>query len=100
MSKKDNQDPLWWGERLSELGMLVGGASTLEHKLHYGRWYDEGKVKCHGGIGLGVFFVSLFARGVCAVIRASRPLCPKCNTSLTYVYPEEKLYCNKCQEYV
>lgn len=100
MNEKDKKDPLWWGERLSELGMLIGGGAALEHRLHYGRWYDEGKIKCHGGIGLGIFFVSLCAREVCGVLRTSRPQCPNCKSSLTYVYEEQKFYCNNCQKYI
>jgi len=83
MSEKDKEDPLWWGERLSELGMLIGGSAALEHRLHYGRWYDEDKEICHGKIGIGLSTISLLARIGCAVIRASRPQCPNCKSSLT-----------------
>ena len=100
MSEKDREDPLWWAERLSELGMLIGASATFEHKFNYGRWYDEGKEMCHGGIGLWIFFGSLFIRGICAVIRTSRPVCPNCTNSLTYVFQEERFYCNNCQQYI
>lgn len=100
MSEKDKEDPLWWAERISETGMFIGGCATLEHKLNYGRWHDEDKEICHGGIGLWIFFGSLFARGICAIIRALRPQCPNCNVSLTYIFQEERFYCNNCQQYI
>ena len=100
MSERDKEDPLWWAERISEIGMFIGASATLEHKLNYGRWYDEGKVKCHGGIGLWLFVGSTFARGACAIIRASRPQCPNCNVSLLYISREQKFYCDNCQQYI
>lgn len=100
MSEKDEEDLLWWAEKISETGILIGGSATLEHKLHHGRWHDEGKTVCHGGIGLWLFFGSLFARGVCAIIRASRPNCPYCKASLIHVFQEQRFYCNNCQQYI
>ena len=100
MSEKDKEDPLWWAERLSEVGMLVGGGAVLEHGLHHGRLYDEDKQICHGKIGIGIFAISSIARVICAVVRALRPKCPNCNTSLTYILQDERHYCSNCQQYV
>jgi len=100
MSEKDKEDPLWWAERLSEVGMLVGGGAVLEHGLHYGRWHDKDKQICHGKIGIWIFAISSIVRVICAVVRASRPKCPNCNTSLAYIPQEERHYCSNCQQYV
>jgi len=100
MNGKDKEDPLWWAERISEAGIVVGGSAALEHKLHYGRWYDENKPLCHGAIGIGVCAISSIVRIGCAFLRATRPKCPYCNTSLTYLLQEKKFYCSNCQQYV
>lgn len=100
MSEKDKEDPLWWAERISEAGILAAGSAALEHRLHYGRWYDEDKLICHGKIGLGVFAVSLVARIGCALVRVTRPKCPYCNVPLIWVLREERFYCNNCQQFI
>jgi hypothetical protein len=100
MGEKEKEDPLWWAEKVSEAGILIGGSAALEHKLRYGRWYDKDKPLCHGTIGIGVCTVSLIARIICAFVRAARPRCPYCNTSLTYILSEQKFYCSNCQQYI
>ena len=32
--------------------MMAGVGMTLEHKLSYGRWWDKGKLVCHGKAGV------------------------------------------------
>jgi len=100
MNDKDKEDPLWWVEKISETGIVIGGSAALEHRLHHGRWYEEDKPYCHGAIGIGVCAVSLIVRIGCALVRAARPRCPYCNTSLSYIPSEQKLYCNNCQQYI
>jgi len=100
MGEKDKEDPLWWAERVSEAGIVIGGGAALEHRLHYGRWYDEDKPFCHGAIGIRVCAVSAIVRIGCAFLRAVRSRCPYCNVSLTYVSSEQKFYCNNCQHYI
>ena len=99
LNNKDIEDPLWWAERISEAGMFVGGSVAMEHRLHYGRWYDEGELICHGKIGIGVFAISLIARIGCAIVHATRPKCPYCNNTLAYIPRYQSFYCNTCQEY-
>ena len=100
MSEKDKEDPLWWAEKLSEVGIVAGGSATLEHRINYGRWYDEDQPVCHGAIGIGILFISLVVRLACGFIRATRPRCPRCHTSLTYIYREDRFYCNNCEQYI
>ena len=100
MSEKDKEDPLWWAEKLSEAGMVVGGIATLEHRANYGRWHDKGKPLCHGGIGIGIFLISLAARLGCAFIRATRAKCPHCQTLLTFTHREDRFYCNNCKQFI
>lgn len=100
MSNKDKEDLLWWAERISESGIIVGVGLTAEHGINYGRLYDEDKEICHGKIGIGLSAVSLIARIGCAFIRATRPKCPCCNRQLAYVWREKKHYCNSCQQYI
>jgi len=100
MSSKDKEDPLWWVEKFSEGGIIVGLSAIAEHWINYGRPYDEDKEVCHGKIGIGVLAVSSIARIGCAVIRAMRPKCPYCNHELAYVCREQAYYCNNCQQYV
>lgn len=97
---KDKEDPLWWAERISEGGAIVGLSVTAEYWIRYGRIYDEDKEVCHGKIGLGIFALSSVARIGCALIRTTRPKCPYCNRDLTYVWREQAYYCNNCQQYV
>ena len=100
MTEKDEEDPLWWAEKLSEAGIVVGGSATLEHRINYGRWYDEDRPVCHGAIGIGILLISLAVRLGCAFIRATRPRCPHCQTSLTYILREDRFYCNNCEQYI
>jgi hypothetical protein len=100
MSEKDKKDPLWWAERISEGGIALGIGLTAEHKINYGRWYDEDKEICHGKIGIGLAVVSSLARIGCAIVRSARPKCPQCSGELTYVLQEKKNYCNTCKQYV
>jgi hypothetical protein len=32
--------------------MMAGAGMTLEHRLNYGRWWDKGKLICHGRAGV------------------------------------------------
>ena len=32
--------------------MSAGAGMTLEHRLNYGRWWDKGKLICHGKAGV------------------------------------------------
>ena len=99
MGEKDKEDPLWWIERISEGGIAVGGIAALEHRLHYGRWYDEGQPLCHGAIGIAICAISFIVRIGCIFLRAARPRCPYCHASLTYIYREQRFYCDNCQRY-
>jgi hypothetical protein len=99
MENKNEEDPLWWAERISELGIVAGGGAALEHRLVHGRWYDEDKPVCHGEIGIAVFAVSLLVRIGCAVVRATRPKCPHCSKTLAYISGERRYYCETCQAY-
>jgi hypothetical protein len=100
MEDKNKEDPLWWAERISEVGIVAGGAAALEHRLNYGRWYDKDKPICHGEIGIVVFAISSIVRIGCAIARAMRPVCPYCGRALTYVPQEQSNYCNNCQIYI
>ena len=95
--RRNTEDPLWWGERLSEAGIVIGGIMAIEHKLHYGRWYDRDRPLCHGKIGLAVLIASSIARIICAGIRALRPKCQYCESPLTYIASEQKYYCSNCK---
>jgi len=43
--------------------LLPGTCMTLEHRLNYGKWWDRGKLICHGRAG-----VLLIMTGVCVAI--------------------------------
>lgn len=38
--------------------ILAGAGMTLEHRLNYGRWWDKGKLICHGRAGLLLLMAS------------------------------------------
>ena len=38
--------------------ILAGAGLTLEHRLNYGRWWDRGKLICHGRAGLLLLMAS------------------------------------------
>lgn len=39
--------------------ILAGAGMTLEHKLNYGRWWDKGKIICHGRAGMLLLIAGL-----------------------------------------
>jgi hypothetical protein len=100
MSGKDEEDPLRWAERISEVGIVLGVGLTAEHKIDYDRWYDPDEEICHGKIGIVMAAISSIVRIGCSLARAMRPKCPHCNGQLAYVLQEKKYYCNTCKQYI
>jgi len=99
LENKKKENLLSLAERISEVGILVGGSAALEHRLQHGRWYDEDKPICHGKIGIGVLALSFVVRIGCAVVRAAERKCPHCGETLTPVPREQSYYCSTCQVY-
>lgn len=80
-------------KRLSEAGMLIGGALAVHHQVAYGRWRDD-KLKCHGAIGAGLFFLFSLIRLGCEILEP--PRCPHCRSRLTHVPQYQRYYCENC----
>ena len=93
----DKLDEWDWAKRLSEAGMLIGGALAVHHQVAYGRWWDE-KPECHGKIGAWLFFGSFIVRLGCEFLEP--PRCPRCRSRATYVSQYQRHYCENCMEYV
>jgi len=43
--------------------VLAGAGIVLEHRINYGRWWDKGKLICHGKFG-----VWLLTAGCCVTV--------------------------------
>jgi len=39
--------------------VLPGTWMTLEHRLNYGKWWDRGKLICHGRVGVLLIMTSI-----------------------------------------
>jgi len=92
----DEPDGWDWAKKLSEAGMLIGGALAVHHWVAYGRWRDE-KLECHGVIGAWLFLGSLIVRLVCEFLEP--PRCPHCRSRLTHVPQYQRYYCENCSEH-